>query len=142
MEEKYKLILSSLNRQYEFDHSWARSIGSANSLVNDPDFDVIILDMVFAPRPGSRDQDAKLGGLAGLEILQFMTVQLVKTPVVVVTAHDSFVHGPNLSFESTEELQAYLERNFASVFRGLVKLGNSDAWIQELYAKLDGVWDE
>lgn len=121
----------------KFDHKWAQSISAAYGHVKaTPAPDVIILDMAFASQM-SRSQTAA-NNLAGKEILEYLNVRGINSPVIVATSYHEFGSRNKLQFNSTQELDKYLNNMFQPNYLGLVKFQfNSSNWHTKFFRLIE-----
>lgn len=117
----------------------SRSYNSALEIIEDDEFDVILLDMsiptydIDEEEPGGRPQ-----GFGGVEILRFMSAEGIVAKVVVITGYDAFEKG-DVSL-GVDELRASIENEFPELFSKMIYFNTTyDDWKSELSEYLSSI---
>lgn len=99
------------------------------------EYDVILLDVSMNTYDTKRDDNGEQEPLAGANILRFMKLRHIMTPVIVVTMYESFVDGVRIN-----ALDERFKNQYEDIYRGFVyyNLKNED-WKEELLAKLNEI---
>ncbi len=99
------------------------------------EYDVILLDVSMNTYDTQKDDNGEQEPLAGANILRFMKLRRIKTPVIVVTMYESFVDGVRIN-----ALDERFKKQYGDIYKGFVyyNLKNED-WKEELLAKLNGI---
>lgn len=99
------------------------------------DYDVILLDVSMNTYDTKKDDNGEQEPLAGSNILRFMRLRRIKTPVIVVTMYESFVDGVRIN-----ALDERFKNQYGEFYKGFVyyNLKNED-WKDELALKLKQV---
>ncbi len=110
----------------------ARSVRSAVDILRVVKFDLILLDMslptfdIDATESGGRPL-----GSGGIEVMSYMEILEVESPVIVVTAYEAFSN--NGKVVDLSDLKQELITNFPNIFIGLVYYNAiSGKWVEEL----------
>ena len=129
---KAKLIASILGSEHPAEFSFANTISGAYSELEYNRWDLVILDMTFQVSQGL-GQSVRKEGLAGLEVLQFMTGKALLFPVVVATQHSYFTQGGLINLSSVDELHTLLSTTFPKIYRGTVRVDlTTTSWHSDL----------
>lgn len=96
------------------------------------DYDIILLDVSMNTYDTKKDDNGEQEPLAGSNILRFMRLRRIKTPVIVVTMYESFVDGVRIN-----ALDERFKNQYGEFYIGFVyyNLKNED-WKDELALKL------
>lgn len=96
------------------------------------EYDVILLDVSMNTYDTKKDDNGEQEPLAGSNILRFMRLRRIKTPVIVVTMYESFVDGVRIN-----ALDERFKNQYGEFYKGFVyyNLKNED-WKDELALKL------
>lgn len=99
------------------------------------EYDIILLDVSMNTYDTKRDDNGEQEPLAGANILRFMKLRHIMTPVIVVTMYESFVDGVRIN-----ALNERFKNQYGDIYKGFVyyNLKNED-WKEELLAKLNEV---
>ncbi len=99
------------------------------------EYDIILLDVSMNTYDTKKDDNGEQEPLAGANILRFMKLRRIKTPVIVVTMYESFVDGVRIN-----ALDERFKEQYGDIYKGFVyfNLKNED-WKEELLAKLNDV---
>ena len=99
------------------------------------EYDIILLDVSMNTYDTKRDDNGEQEPLAGANILRFMMLRHIMTPVIVVTMYESFVDGVRIN-----ALDERFKNQYADIYKGFVyyNLKNED-WKEELLAKLNEI---
>ena len=99
------------------------------------EYDIILLDVSMNTYDTKRDDNGEQEPLAGANILRFMKLRHIKTPVIVVTMYESFVDGVRIN-----ALDERFKKQYGDIYKGFVyyNLKNED-WKEELLAKLNDI---
>ena len=99
------------------------------------EYDIILLDVSMNTYDTKRDDNGEQEPLAGANILRFMKLRHIMTPVIVVTMYESFVDGVRIN-----ALDERFKNQYGDIYKGFVyyNLKNED-WKEELLAKLNEV---
>lgn len=99
------------------------------------EYDIIILDVSMNTYDTKKDDNGEQEPLAGANILRFMKLRRIKTPVVVVTMYESFVDGVRIN-----ALDERFKKQYGDIYKGFVyfNLKNED-WKEELLAKFNDI---
>ena len=99
------------------------------------EYDIILLDVSINSYDTKRDDNGEQEPLAGANILRFMKLRHIMTPVIVVTMYESFVDGVRIN-----ALDERFKNQYGDIYKGFVyyNLKNED-WKEELLAKLNEV---
>ena len=99
------------------------------------EYDIILLDVSMNTYDTNRDDNGEQEPLAGANILRFMKLRRIKTPVIVITMYESFVDGVRIN-----ALDERFKKQYEDIYKGFVyyNLKNED-WKEELLAKLNDI---
>lgn len=99
------------------------------------EYDIILLDVSMNTYDTKKDDNGEQEPLAGANILRFMRLRRIKTPVIVVTMYESFVDGVRIN-----ALDERFRSQYGDFYKGFVyyNLKNED-WKDELLLKLKEV---
>ena len=99
------------------------------------EYDVILLDVSMNTYDSTKDDNGEQEPLAGSNILRFMKLRRIATPVIVVTMYESFVDGVRIN-----ALDERFRSQYGEVYKGFVyyNLKNED-WKDELLIKIKSV---
>ena len=99
------------------------------------EYDIILLDVSMNTYDTKKDDNGEQEPLAGANILRFMKLRRIKTPVIVVTMYESFVDGVRIN-----ALDERFKSQYGDIYKGFVyyNLKNED-WKEELLEKLNNV---
>ena len=99
------------------------------------EYDIILLDVSMNTYDTKRDDNGEQEPLAGANILRFMKLRHIKTPVIIVTMYESFVDGVRIN-----ALDERFEAQYGDIYKGFVyfNLKNED-WKEELLSKLNEI---
>lgn len=99
------------------------------------EYDIILLDVSMNTYDTKKDDNGEQEPLAGANILRFMKLRHIKTPVVVVTMYESFVDGVRIN-----ALDERFKKQYGDIYKGFVyfNLKNED-WKEELLAKFNDI---
>ena len=99
------------------------------------EYDIILLDVSMNTYDTNKDDNGEQEPLAGANILRFMKLRHIKTPVIVVTMYESFVDGVRIN-----ALDERFRSQYGDIYKGFVyyNLKNED-WKEELLAKLNEI---
>lgn len=99
------------------------------------EYDIILLDVSMNTYDTKKDDNGEQEPLAGANILRFMKLRRIKTPVVVVTMYESFVDGVRIN-----ALDERFKKQYGDIYKGFVyfNLKNED-WKEELLAKFNDI---
>lgn len=99
-------------------------------------YDVILLDVsMYTYDVNNEDNGGEPEPLAGSNILRFMKLRKITTPVVVVTMYESFVDGVKIN-----ELDKGFTTNYSEFYKGYVYFSHkNDDWKANLKTKLESI---
>ena len=99
------------------------------------EYDIILLDVSMNTYDTKKDDNGEQEPLAGANILRFMKLRHIRTPVIVVTMYESFVDGVRIN-----ALDERFKKQYGDIYKGFVyyNLKNED-WKEELLAKLNDI---
>lgn len=99
------------------------------------EYDIILLDVSMNTYDAKKDDNGEQEPLAGANILRFMKLRHIMTPVIVVTMYESFVDGVRIN-----ALDERFKKQYGDIYKGFVyyNLKNED-WKEELLAKLNDI---
>lgn len=99
-------------------------------------YDVILLDVsMYTYDVNNEDNGGEPEPLAGSNILRFMKLRKITTPVVVVTMYESFVDGVKI-----DELDKGFTTNYPEFYKGYVYFSHkNDDWKTNLKSKLESL---
>ncbi len=99
------------------------------------EYDIILLDVSMNTYDTKKDDNGEQEPLAGANILRFMKLRHIMTPVIVVTMYESFVDGVRIN-----ALDERFKKQYGDIYKGFVyyNLKNED-WKEELLAKLNDI---
>lgn len=99
------------------------------------EYDIILLDVSMNTYDTKKDDNGEQEPLAGANILRFMKLRRIRTPVIVVTMYESFVDGVRIN-----ALDERFKSLYGDIYKGFVyyNLKNED-WKEELFAKLNEI---
>ncbi|WP_304522556.1 response regulator [Bacteroides acidifaciens] len=99
------------------------------------EYDLILLDVSMNTYDTKKDDNGEQEPLAGSNILRFMKLRHIKTPVIVVTMYESFVDGVRIN-----ALDKRFKSQYEDIYKGFVyyNLKNED-WKEELLEKINNI---
>lgn len=131
-ESKFKLLNALLEGAFGAEVIWARTVSASLSLIAES-WDLIALDMNF-PAAGPQGRAINRSETSGIRVLQVMSAQNIKVPVIIATAYDRFIDGKNV-INGLDELDRHLKVSFPDMYKGVVRVERtSDAWQHSLIA--------
>ena len=97
-------------------------------------YDVILLDVsMYTYDVNQKENGGEPEPLAGANILRFMLLRKIVTPVIVVTMYESFVDGVKIA-----ELDERFRKDYSSFYKGYVYYSlKNDDWKEQLKKYLD-----
>lgn len=99
------------------------------------EYDLILLDVSMNTYDTQKEDNGEQEPLAGANILRFMKLRRITTPVVVVTMYESFVDGVRIN-----ALDKRFKTQYKDIYRGFVYYNlKSDDWKDELMLKLNEI---
>lgn len=99
------------------------------------EYDLILLDVSMNTYDSHKDDNGEQEPLAGANILRFMKLRHILTPVVVVTMYESFVDGVRIN-----ALDERFKTQYKDIYKGFVYYNlKSDDWKDELMSKLKNI---
>lgn len=99
------------------------------------EYDLILLDVSMNTYDTQKEDNGEQEPLAGANILRFMKLRRIPTPVVVVTMYESFVDGVRIN-----ALDERFKTQYKDIYRGFVYYNlKSDDWKDELMSKLNEI---
>ena len=99
------------------------------------EYDLILLDVSMNTYDTQKEDNGEQEPLAGANILRFMKLRRIPTPVVVVTMYESFVDGVRIT-----ALDERFKTQYKDIYRGFVYYNlKSDDWKDELMLKLNEI---
>lgn len=99
------------------------------------EYDLILLDVSMNTYDTLKEDNGEQEPLAGANILRFMKLRRITTPVVVVTMYESFVDGVRIN-----ALDERFKTQYKDIYRGFVYYNlKSDDWKDELMLKLNEI---
>lgn len=114
-----------------------RSYNSAQQEVifHGSEYDLILLDVSMNTYDTQKEDNGEQEPLAGANILRFMKLRRISTPVVVVTMYESFVDGVRIN-----ALDERFRTQYKEIYKGFVYYNlKSDDWKDELMSKLNEI---
>lgn len=140
--EKYNAISEFFASYFPSDElSWFKNFRQSQNNLFYFDYDLLILDMSFE-RHGATSEDVTFNGLAGLHVLQFLWVQNITLPTVILTTHDKYSDPDFGEIVGLDALKEYIRENFGDVVLDCLSMGPDEKiWHDELaelisYAKI------
>ena len=99
------------------------------------EYDIILLDVSMNTYDIKKDDNGEQEPLAGANILRFMKLRRIRTPVIIVTMYESFVDGVRIN-----ALDERFKSQYIDIYKGFVyyNLKNED-WKEELKEKLNKI---
>lgn len=99
------------------------------------EYDLILLDVSMNTYDTQKEDNGEQEPLAGANILRFMKLRRISTPVVVVTMYESFVDGVRIN-----ALDERFRTLYKDIYKGFVYYNlKSDDWKDELMSKLNEI---
>ena len=100
------------------------------------EYDLILLDVSMNTYDNTQKEDnGEQEPLAGANILRFMKLRHIYTPVVVITMYESFVDGVRIN-----ALDERFRAQYNEIYKGFVYYNlKSDDWKDELILKLNKI---
>ena len=99
------------------------------------EYDLILLAVSMNTYDTQKEDNGEQEPLAGANILRFMKLRRITTPVVVVTMYESFVDGVRIN-----ALDERFKTQYKDIYRGFVYYNlKSDDWKDELMLKLNEI---
>ena len=99
------------------------------------EYDIILLDVSMNTYYTKRDDNGEQEPLAGANILRFMKLRHIMTPVIVVTMYESFVDGVRIN-----ALDERFKNQYGDIYKGFVYYNlKNEEWKEELLAKLNEI---
>lgn len=99
------------------------------------EYDLILLDVSMNTYDTQKEDNGEQEPLAGANILRFMKLRRISTPVVVVTMYESFVDGVRIN-----ALDEKFRNQYKEIYKGFVYYNlKSDDWKDELMSKLNEI---
>ncbi|SIT77155.1 hypothetical protein SAMN05421665_0509 [Yoonia rosea] len=131
--EKYTAILDFFERYFPtYEVSWFKNFRQSQNNLLYFDYDLLILDMSFE-RHGATSEDVAFNGLAGLHVLQFLWVENISLPTVILTTHDRYTDPDFGEIVGLDALKGYIHENFGDVVMECLSLGPDEKiWHEQL----------
>lgn len=99
------------------------------------EYDIILLDVSMNTYDAKKDDNGEQEPLAGANILRFMKLRRIKTPVIVVTMYESFVDGVRIN-----ALDERFKSQYGDTYKGFVYYNlKNENWKEELLMKLNRI---
>jgi len=99
------------------------------------EYDIILLDVSMNTYDAKKDDNGEQEPLAGANILRFMKLRRIKTPVIVVTMYESFVDGVRIN-----ALDERFKSQYGDTYKGFVYYNlKNENWKEELLTKLNRI---
>lgn len=99
------------------------------------EYDLILLDVSMNTYDAQKEDNGEQEPLAGANILRFMKLRHISTPVVVVTMYESFVDGVRIN-----ALDERFKAQYKDIYKGFVYYNlKSDDWKDKLMSKLNSI---
>ncbi len=96
------------------------------------EYDLILLDVSMNTYDLKKEDNMEQEPLAGANILRFMKLRHLKTPVIVVTMYESFVDGVKIN-----ALDEKFRLQYEDIYRGFVYYSlKNEEWKDELITKI------
>ena len=127
-EARMRNVLDSMT-DFQFEYLVCPSIKVAYPALDrkDKHWNLVLLDMSFQVNQ-DLGKETKKKPLAGREVLQFMRAGQLKSPVIVVTQHSSFVDGATV-INSVDELDKKFGKYFPEIYRSTISIDLAvDSW--------------
>lgn len=134
-EPKFHAISNVLVSAFGAEVHWVRKVSASLGLLGQK-WDLIVLDMNF-PSAGQMGREREHGRqeTSGIKVLQVMSAQDIKVPVIIATAHDSFGDNRDLKIKGIDDLTKYLAFAFPNAFKGVLKVDFArEDWHETLIA--------
>lgn len=104
-------------------------------ILHGSEYDLILLDVSMNTYDTQKEDNGEQEPLAGANILRFMKLRRISTPVVVVTMYESFVDGVRIN-----ALDERFRTQYQEIYKGFVYYNlKSDDWKDELMSKLNEI---
>lgn len=99
------------------------------------EYDIILLDVSMNTYDAKKDDNGEQEPLAGANILRFMKLRRIKTPVIVVTMYESFMDGVRIN-----ALDERFKSQYGDTYKGFVYYNlKNENWKEELLIKLNRI---
>ena len=96
------------------------------------EYDLILLDVSMNTYDITKEDNMEQEPLAGANILRFMKLRHLVTPVIVVTMYESFVDGVKIN-----ALNDRFSEHYSEIYKGFVYYSlKNDEWKDELITKM------
>lgn len=100
-----------------------------------PEYDLILLDVSMNTYDIRKEDNIEQEPLAGSNILRFMKLRKLNTPVIVVTMYESFVDGVKIN-----ALDERFRLQYDDFYKGFVYYSlKNDEWKDELINKINTI---
>lgn len=137
-ETKFKAIRDALRGGFGAEVTWARAVSASLGLLAEP-WDLLVLDMNF-PAAGATGREVGRRETSGIRVLQVMSAQDSRVPVIIATAHDSFVESKDFKISGIDELDEVLRSAFPKLYRGAVRVDHTaEAWRDTFLRLVEGL---
>ena len=98
---------------------------------------ILILDMSFE-RHGATSEDVTFNGLAGLHVLQFLWIENIKVPTIIVTTHDKYSDPDFGEIFGLVALKEYIHENFGDAVLDCLLMGpEEEIWHEQLVKAIE-----
>jgi len=144
-EVKFKAISKFLTNHYSCTIKHTANEEETYIALDHSPWDLLLLDMTFHVSAGEGHESDK-EQLAGVNILQYMLAEKLKSPVIVVTRHTMFSGDDGFNISTIAELDETMKLAFPNIYKGVIKYDVDDVagagWQQEMTKKIKGIFGD
>ncbi len=136
-EDKRNDLLFFIEEKLTNDYKTARSIQSSKKILNEEEFDLILLDMTIPTFDISpTEEGGRTQAFGGRILLSEMVRKRLKTKVIVVTLFDVF--GKDKEEITLKELNQQLYDSYPNIYFGAIQYSvRLVGWKEELLVKIN-----
>ncbi len=117
---------------YEIDDAQSYNSAQQEVVFHGADYSLILLDVSMNTYDIKQDDNIEQEPLAGANILRFMKLRRIMTPVIVVTMYESFVDGVKI-----KALDERFKTQYKDIYKGYVYYNiKNDDWKDNLVVKM------
>lgn len=121
--EKYNAIRDYFSKYHpSFELSWFRNLRQSQNNLLYFEYDLLVLDMSFE-RHGATSEDVTFNGLAGLHVLQFLWIESIEVPTIIITTHDKYSDPDFGEIIGLDGLRDHISKNFGDVVVDCISMG-------------------
>ena len=121
--EKHDAIQHFFRREFPDDKlTWFKNFRQSQNNLTYYDYDLLLLDMSFE-RHGATSEDVTFNGLAGLHVLQFLWIENIALPTIILTTHDNFSDPDFGVIEGIDALKDHIRKIFGDVVLDCLSMG-------------------